>query len=151
MQPDFDLELQLILFNFYQLGVALLLSLPLALNREHGSRDARGAGLRTFPLVTIASCAFMLVAMSVYPTAEAQGRVMYGVITGIGFIGGGAIVKEANRVGGTATAAGIWITGAIGISVAYSRYEIALTLSLFSFLIFQFFSYFKRKDDCSKE
>src|SRR5690606_7298935 len=128
-------ELQLILFNFYQLGVALLLSLPLALNREHGSRDARGAGLRTFPLVTIASCAFMLVAMSVYPTAEAQGRVMYGVITGIGFIGGGAIVKEANRVGGTATAAGIWITGAIGISVAYSRYEIALTLSLFSFLI----------------
>lgn len=151
MQPDFDLELQLILFNFYQLGVALLLSLPLALNREHGSRDARGAGLRTFPLVTIASCAFMLVAMSVYPTAEAQGRVMYGVITGIGFIGGGAIVKEANRVGGTATAAGIWITGAIGISVAYSRYEIALTLSIFSFLIFQFFSYFKRKDDCSKE
>lgn len=144
MQVDFSLDLSLIVFHFYQLGIAFLLALPIAFNREHGSR---GAGLRTFPLVTIASCAFMLVAMSVYDGSEAEARVMYGVITGIGFIGGGAIVKEAGRVGGTATAAGIWITGAIGISVAYGRYEIALTLSLLSFVIFQFFSYFKRRED----
>lgn len=145
--PEFDLDFHLIIFNFYQLGIAFILALPIALNREHGAKETRGAGLRTFPLVAIASCAFMLVAMNVYDGAEAEARVMYGVITGIGFIGGGAIVKESKRVGGTATAAGIWITGAIGISVAYERYEIALTLSLFSFLIFQFFPYFKRKDE----
>lgn len=147
MQIHFDLDLNVIFYHFYQLGIAFLLALPIAINREHGSRRARGAGLRTFPLVTIASCAFMLVATSVYDGAEAEARVMYGVITGIGFIGGGAIVKEAGRVGGTATAAGIWITGAIGISVAYARYEIAVTLSLMSFLIFQFFSYLKRRED----
>lgn len=147
MPIHFDLDLDLILYHFFQLGLAFLFALPIAINREHGSRRARGAGLRTFPLVTIASCAFMLVARSVYEGSEAEARVMYGVITGIGFIGGGAIVKEAGRVGGTATAAGIWITGAIGISVAYARYEIALTLSLMSFLIFQFFSYLKRRDD----
>ena len=147
MQIHFDLDFNLIFYHFFQLGIAFLFALPIAINREHGSGRSRGAGLRTFPLVTIASCAFMLVAMSVYDGSEAEARVMYGVITGIGFIGGGAIVKEAGRVGGTATAAGIWITGAIGISVAYARYEIALTLSLMSFLIFQFFSYLKRQDE----
>lgn len=146
MQFQFDLDFDLIVYHFCQLGIAFLFALPIAFNREHGSKSARGAGLRTFPLVTIASCAFMLVAASVYEGSEAEARVMYGVITGIGFIGGGAIVKEAGRVGGTATAAGIWITGAIGISVAYSRYEIALILSALSFIIFQFFSYFKRRD-----
>lgn len=141
MIPELNLDLDLIYFHFCQLGIAFLLALPIAFNREHGTH---GAGLRTFPLVTIASCAFMLVAMSVYDGDEPEARVMYGIITGIGFIGGGAIVKSSGRVGGTATAAGIWITGAIGISVAYSRYEIALILSVLSFLIFQCFSYLKR-------
>jgi putative Mg2+ transporter-C (MgtC) family protein len=146
--PDFGIDFGLIFFHFYQLGIAFILALPIAFNREHGSR---GAGLRTFPLVTIASCAFMLVAMSVYEGSEAEARVMYGIITGIGFIGGGAIVKEAGRVGGTATAAGIWITGAIGISVAYARYEIAISLSVMSFIIFQFFSYFKRPESRGRQ
>jgi putative Mg2+ transporter-C (MgtC) family protein len=141
MQPDFSLDFQLMLFHLCQLGIAFLLALPIAFNREH---SANGAGLRTFPLVTIASCAFMLVAMDVYQGSEAEARVMYGVITGIGFIGGGAIVRESGRVGGTATAAGIWITGAIGVSVAYSNYEIAIILSAFSFVIFQFFTYLKK-------
>ncbi len=135
-----DVDLELLLFHFIKMGIALLLSLPIAFNRE---QRARGAGLRTFPLVTIASCAFMLVAMSVYPSPEAEARVMYGIITGIGFIGGGAIVKDAGQVGGTATAAGIWITGAIGVSVAYAHYEIAIILSFVAYCIFQFFSYLK--------
>jgi putative Mg2+ transporter-C (MgtC) family protein len=143
MLPEFDLDFDLIVYHFCQLGIAFLFALPLAFNREHGSE---GAGLRTFPLVTIASCAFMLVARSLFEDPDAQARVMYGVITGIGFIGGGAIVKSQGRVGGTATAAAIWNTGAIGIAVAYSRYEIALTLSLLSFCIFQFFTYFKKRD-----
>lgn len=144
MQPDFSLDFQLMLFHLYQLGIAFLLALPIAFNREH---SAKGAGLRTFPLVTLASCAFMLVARDVYQGSEAEARVMYGVITGIGFIGGGAIMRESGRVAGTATAAGIWITGAIGVSVAYSIYEIAIILSGVSFVIFQFFTYLKKPRD----
>jgi putative Mg2+ transporter-C (MgtC) family protein len=88
----------------------------------------------------------MLVAMDVYEGSDAEARVMYGIITGMGFIGGGAIVKQSGRAIGTANAAGIWLTGAIGLSVAYSRYEIALVLSIIGFLIFQFGSYLKKQD-----
>ncbi|MDN3641051.1 MgtC/SapB family protein [Simiduia curdlanivorans] len=130
---SFDVDL--VYFHFTQLGIAFVLALPVALNRE---LNDKGAGLRTFPLVAIASCAFILVGVDIFEQADAQARVVYGVITGMGFIGGGAIVKHAGRVGGTATAAGLWNTGAIGVSVAYSRYEIALVLSVISFFIFQF-------------
>lgn len=142
--PEFSINLNLILTHLVQLGLAFLLALPIAFNRELKSN---GAGLRTFPLVTIAAAAFMLVAMSVYTGSDAEARVMYGIITGIGFIGGGAIVKNGSRVGGTATAAGIWIAGAIGVAVAYGRYEIAIVLSFVSFLIFHYFSYLKYQRD----
>ncbi|WAJ69251.1 MgtC/SapB family protein [Catenovulum adriaticum] len=140
--PPIDIDFNLIVFHFVQLGIALLLSLPIALNRE--THD-RGAGLRTFPLVTIASCAFMLVGMNVYQGSDAEARVMYAIITGMGFIGGGAIFKKQDGGSGTATAAGIWNTGAIGVSVAYSRYEIAIVLSIIGFLIFQFSGLIKDK------
>ena len=118
-----------------------MLALPVAWNRE---QRARGAGLRTFPLVSIAACGYMLVGMQVYSGSDAEARVMYGIITGMGFIGGGAILKDGASVSGTATAASLWNTGAIGISVAYSGYEIALVLSLINFLILQFSRSFKR-------
>lgn len=59
---EFDVDLEQIVRHLWQLGGAFLLALPIAINREH-SQD--GAGLRTFPLVAIASCGFMLVGMSV--------------------------------------------------------------------------------------
>jgi len=144
----FDIDFNLIIYHFIQLGIAFLLSLPIALNRE--LKDD-GAGLRTFPLVTIASCAFMLVGINIYQDADAESRVMYGIITGMGFIGGGAIFKNKDGVKGTATAAGLWNTGAIGISVAYSRYEIAIVLSVISFIIFQFSAVFKQVKKQVKE
>ena len=122
------------------LGVAYLLAIPIGWNRE---RYERSAGLRTFPLVAIACCAFMLVGMDVYEGSDAEARVMYGIITGMGFIGGGSIVKRSGQADGTATAAGLWLTGALGISVAYNRYEVAIVLSLIGFLIFQFSEQFK--------
>ncbi|MEJ2533211.1 MAG: MgtC/SapB family protein, partial [Halioglobus sp.] len=93
-----DLDIELIRFNLYQIGLAFLLSLPIAFNREH---RAQGAGLRTFPLVSISCCAFMLVGMSVYEGSDAEARVMYGIITGMGFIGGGSIVKRSDGPDGT--------------------------------------------------
>ena len=138
-----NIDFGLIWYHSYQLGIAFLLALPIAFNREY---KARGAGMRTYPLVCIACCAFMLVAREVYDSDAAEARVMYGIITGMGFIGGGAIMKNNSGVSGTASAAGIWLTGSIGISVAYARYEIAIVLSIMGFFIFQFFSFFKRHD-----
>lgn len=138
-----DIDFGLVWYHSYQIGIAFLLSLPIALNREF---KTSGAGLRTYPLVAIACCAFMLTATDVFGDAGAEARVMYGVISGMGFIGGGAIIKHTDRTDGTASAAGIWLTGSIGIAVAYSRYEIAIVLSAIGFLIFHLSGYLKTRD-----
>lgn len=127
---ELDINWQLAWFNFWHLAVAYLLALPVALNREQSSRSA---GLRTFPLVAIAACGYVLVAFSILTTTDAEARVIQGVVTGIGFIGGGAILKSGGTVSGTATAASIWTTGLIGIAVAADRFEIAALLSAIMF------------------
>jgi putative Mg2+ transporter-C (MgtC) family protein len=119
-----------------QVAVAFALALPLGWERE---KDDRSAGVRTFPLVAVASCGYVLVAESVFGAAGPDhSRVLQGLITGIGFIGGGAILKGAGSVHGTATAASIWNTGAVGAAVAYGAYEIAVILSVINLLILRF-------------
>lgn len=88
----------------------------------------------------------MLIGMNILQNnLEAQSRVIYGIITGIGFIGGGAIIKSYKAVSGTATAASIWNTGAIGMAVAMNEIEIAIFLSLFNYLTLKYVSLFKNK------
>ena len=139
---DFNPDWSAITSNLVHLGIAYLLAIPIAWNREKYSRSA---GLRTFPMVAMSTCGYMLIGMQVLDTTDAEARVMYGIITGMGFIGGGAILKEGANVTGTATAASMWNTGAIGVSVAFNRYEIAIVLSLINFLILQFASPIKRR------
>lgn len=68
----------------------------------------------------------MMVGMSVIDSTDGKARIFQGIVTGIGFIGGGAIFKDKDRVSGTASAASIWNTGAIGLAVAFNRFEIAI-------------------------
>src|SRR5437867_13067104 len=85
--------------------IAFALALPTGWERF---KHDRSAGLRTFPLVSLASCAYMLAAEQGTLGADTKARILVGVMTGIGFIGGGSILKEANSVHGTATAASLW-------------------------------------------
>ena len=80
----------------------------------------------------------MLVGIQVLNSTDAESRVLYGIITGMGFLGGGAILKSKGSVTGTATAASLWMTGAIGIAVAFHRYEIAIVLALMNFLTLRY-------------
>jgi putative Mg2+ transporter-C (MgtC) family protein len=112
--------------NLGQLAITYLLTALIGWERE---QEAHSAGLRTFPLVGIASCGYLLI-LSVQGTTADQSRVLQGLIAGIGFVGGGAILKEGVNVRGTATAASIWNAGVIGASVAMQRYEIAIILSV---------------------
>jgi putative Mg2+ transporter-C (MgtC) family protein len=115
-----------------ELLLAYALALPIAFDRE---RNQRSAGLRTFPIVSLASCGFVLLARDALGNdPEALSRVLYGLMTGIGFIGGGAIIKQPGSTVGTATAASIWSTGAIGAAVAFDRFGIALALAVVTFL-----------------
>ena len=126
-----DLDWTTIFRHLISVAVAYVLALPVAWDRE---KEVRSAGLRTFPLVAVASCGYMLVAMSILGSgSDSTSRIIQGLITGIGFIGGGAILKDRGTVHGTATAASIWNTGAIGAAAAFNRYEIAIVLSVINF------------------
>nr|CAD6604449.1 transporter [Pseudorhizobium flavum] len=121
--------------------VAYVLALPIGWDRE---KNERSAGLRTFPLVAIASCGFIQAAESiVHGNPEATARIVEGLITGMGFIGGGAILVVKNSVRGTATAASLWATGAIGTAVGLGAYDTAVVLSLVTFLTLRAMSQFK--------
>jgi putative Mg2+ transporter-C (MgtC) family protein len=115
-----------------RLAVAFALGLPVGWEREHRHRSP---GLRTFPLVAMGSCAFLLIGEYAYPTnEEASARVLQGLLSGIGFIGAGAIIKGNAEVHGIATAVAIWITAATGAAVAYGLYWMGAVLSLSTLL-----------------
>ena len=126
------------------LAAAYALALPIAWNRE---KEDRSAGLRTFPLVALASCGFVQASetlMTGHP--DGMAKVIEGVITGVGFIGGGAILKQGDAVRGTATAASLWATGAIGLAVGLGAYDVGVTISAFTFATLLFMTPFKEPD-----
>jgi putative Mg2+ transporter-C (MgtC) family protein len=116
----------------FKVTVAYLLALPIGWERE---QVLHSVGLRTFPLVAMASCGYVLLAdTATGADAAARSRIIQGLTTGIGFIGGGAIMRSRGNVHGTATAASIWNTGVIGAAIAESRFEIAVVLSLLNLI-----------------
>jgi putative Mg2+ transporter-C (MgtC) family protein len=108
---------------------AYLLSMPTGWWSE---KEGHAVGVRTFPLVAMASCGYLLILRNGGGADDlaANSRVLQGLVAGIGFVGGGAIVKAGMSVRGTATAASIWNMGAIGSAVAIERYEIAVILAV---------------------
>jgi len=113
---------------------SVILAAPIAWHRE---RHSRIVGLRTFPLVALGACGYLLVGQAMVGTSEpdALARILQGLITGIGFIGGGAIFKGDDYVAGTASAASIWITGALGAAVAMGLWFYAVLLASCNFLV----------------
>jgi putative Mg2+ transporter-C (MgtC) family protein len=118
------------------LAIAYALAFPIGWNRE---QEERSAGLRTFPLVAIATCGLIQGAESFtagHP--EALSRIIEGLLAGMGFIGGGAILKNSGSVRGTATAASLWVTGAIGIAVGLGSLDVAVMLTVITFVTLTF-------------
>lgn len=114
------------------LAIAYVLAFPIGWNRE---RAERSAGLRTFPLVAVATCGFVQATETLTATEpEALARIVEGLIVGMGFIGGGAILKTGGSVHGTATAASLWVTGAIGVAVGLGALDVAVMLAVVTFL-----------------
>jgi putative Mg2+ transporter-C (MgtC) family protein len=121
-----------ILPHLVAMAAAYLLALPVGWNRE---KEERSAGLRTFPLVAVAACGFVQAAESLTAgQPEALARIVEGIITGMGFIGGGAILRLKDSVKGTATAASLWATGAMGTAVGLGSYDVAIVVSLITLL-----------------
>ena len=133
----------LLLNHMERISLTYVISLPLGFERE---KEAHSAGIRTFPLVAMASCAYVLVAKSIGPSdPAAASRAIQGLVAGIGFIGGGAILKDGATIRGTATAASIWNVGAIGAAVGVGRFEIAVILALLNVVTLHFLLPLKKR------
>jgi putative Mg2+ transporter-C (MgtC) family protein len=100
-------------------------------------REASGksAGLRTHVLVALGSTVFVLGAMNAGMHEDAVSRVIQGIVTGIGFIGSGTIIKQDVKIHGLTTSAGLWTTCAIGVVVGLGEIGIALIAGALAFLV----------------
>lgn len=135
-------EIAINLIVFANLFGALLLGLLVGYERSY---HGRAAGMRTYGLVCMASCALTVIVG--YPSFWYGGavmggataglpadptRVIQGVVTGIGFLGAGVIMKEGLNISGLTTAASIWCSSAIGVLVGVGFYSAAILLALLS-------------------
>ena len=102
---------------------------------------SRAAGMRTLGLVCMGSAAFTVVCGYAHlwfggqfdtPPGESATRVIQGIITGIGFLGGGVIVKEGMQISGLTTAAAIWVVSAVGVLIGLGLYPAAIVLAFTS-------------------
>lgn len=112
-----------------------LLALPVGWERKRHSHAY--VGLRVFPLVSVTACVYVFLGQQLFTGGHSgeQSDVMQGLMTGIGFIGAGAIIKQSGDVRGVATAASVWTTGGIGAAAAYGYYPLAIALSATNLII----------------
>jgi len=117
-----------------RLAAAGLVGAIIGLERQ---RAHKPAGLRTHMLVSLGAAVFVLVPLELHVTVGEIGRVVQGVAAGIGFIGAGAILKrnEEGDVQGLTTAAGIWLTAAVGVAIGLGGIGIALIATIMTWFI----------------
>lgn len=133
---------------FLQILLAALLGGIIGIEREYRKKQA---GLKTFSLVAVGSCLFTLVSIELstlggYPQTQVDlTRVIQAVATGVGFIGAGLIIFRQFQVEGITTAAGLWVTSAIGIAVGAGAYFLAILVALFTVLILAGFRLIEEK------
>ena len=141
--------------SIFRLFVSMLLGMVIGAERK---RKGQTAGIRTFALISMGACLAML--LSIYVPQEYlglkngdPGRIAAQVITGIGFLGGGAMIQMRGTVKGLTTAAGIWITAIIGMAVGIGMYIVSVSataLVLITLITFEQYTKHKKLGQDSK-
>lgn len=117
-----------------RLGAALVAGALVGIERE---RKQRPAGFRTMILISLGSCGFMLAGIQTVATLPNTGqaemsRILQGLMSGIGFLGAGAVIQNKKAVRGLTTAAAVWVTSAVGAMCGFGEYVLAGMLALFT-------------------
>ncbi|MDD5653660.1 MAG: MgtC/SapB family protein [Candidatus Omnitrophica bacterium] len=129
------------MLNDWQIILRMVLSVILSgfvgLERQ---MQRRHAGLRTHILVCMGSCLIMLTSLYVFDiykniVALDPARIAAGVITGIGFLGAGAIIRAQEGVKGLTTAASLWVVAGIGLAVGCGFYSAAITTTFLALVV----------------
>jgi putative Mg2+ transporter-C (MgtC) family protein len=113
---------------------ATLLGAIVGIERE---RAGKPAGLRTHMLVSLGTCVVVLACSATAMSLDGLSRVIQGIVTGIGFVGAGSILKlsEQREIKGLTTAAGLWMTGAIGVAVGLGALGLAVIGTVVALLV----------------
>ena len=122
--------------SMIQVLMAALLGGLIGVEREWRGRDA---GLRTNMLISMGSCLFTVISIHGFPlqgsAAQDTARVAAQIVTGVGFLGAGALIQTGRHTRGMTTAATIWMVAAIGMAVGVQAYVLAVFSSVITFLI----------------
>ncbi len=118
---DWNLELTMAARALY----ATLLGALVGLERQWHGRDA---GLRTYAAVSLGACVFALISSHI-PGAEPS-RIAANIVTGVGFLGAGVLLRAEGRTTGLTTAATLWAVAAVGTAVAFAMYVLATLAAL---------------------
>ena len=129
-----------------RLVLSLILSGLIGLERQ---MHRRTAGLRTHILVSLGSCLIMLTSLYIFAIYKNEvpldpARIAAGVITGIGFLGAGTIIREREGVKGLTTAASLWVVAGIGLATGCGFYKAALFTTILALLTLFFLKYIER-------
>ena len=131
---------------FLSLLIALLLGSLLGFERTLAHKTA---GTRTYALVSMGACLFILISRLVIPTIEGLAfdplRMAAAVVMGIGFLCGGVIVFKDSTLQGLTTAAGLWVAAGIGLAVGYGLNELALAATLATLIVFTVFWFIEHR------
>jgi putative Mg2+ transporter-C (MgtC) family protein len=127
-----------------RLLAATLLGAAIGLQRE---RAGKPAGLRTHILVALGTTVFVMAGAGAGMSSDGLSRVIQGIITGIGFIGAGSILKleREQDIQGLTTAAGIWMTAAIGVAVGLGSLGVALLSTFLTLIILSLVGSFEHR------
>jgi putative Mg2+ transporter-C (MgtC) family protein len=124
ISQELDIVLKLVL--------AMVLGGIIGFEREF---DKRPAGLRTNILICVGATMFGLIGLYAFPQDQSSlSRIWQNVLTGVGFLGAGAVIKDEHSVHGLTTAAGMWAVAAIGLAVAGGLYVLAISGDLIVFV-----------------
>jgi putative Mg2+ transporter-C (MgtC) family protein len=122
--PHMDIEMIL------RVIIALLLGCILGYERE---RHGISAGIRTYGAISMGSCVFGILSIAIINADPS--RIAAQVATGIGFLCGGVIFRDGNKVNGLTTAATIWATAAVGLAISFGMYAVGIVTTFLIFLL----------------
>ncbi len=120
----------------YRIGAAIVAGAVVGIEREF--RD-KPAGLRTLVLISAGACIFSMVSMGVPGTIADQGRIAAQIVTGVGFLGAGSILRSTKSIYGLTTAATIWVVAALGMACGFGHLFIALVGTLATLMVLVLF------------
>lgn len=139
--------MEILIENTIKICLAVLVGGAIGAEREF---QDKAAGFRTIILITVGSALFTIFSISMDP-GFTRTRIAANIVTGIGFLGAGAIVREGGRIGGLTTAATIWLSAALGLGIGAGDLYFVLISTAITLLVLLVFPYLEARIDKIRE